>query len=191
MARRRVSILDRRFSYGNVGTWTRSSSKAELMLLKREPPTPHPQTLQPSYNNRDLFSKCAASMQLEYSSSKLCHFHSGLYKVHFNIIPLSHDYFSYLTEISCFHILRTTTDLPLRPDNNDEAKRKVELFSMSAVSWHRPYCIRFYGARCVVMQQWWNEHEEKIRRVWLMGKIPHAISPGRKAYRRRETPSLT
>lgn len=34
MARRRVSILLRRFSYGKVGTWTLSSSKAELMLLQ-------------------------------------------------------------------------------------------------------------------------------------------------------------
>lgn len=34
MARRRVSILLRRFSYGNVGTWTRNSSNAELILLQ-------------------------------------------------------------------------------------------------------------------------------------------------------------
>ena len=73
-------------------------------------------------------------MQLEYSSSKLCHFHSGLYKIHFNIILLSHDHFNDLIEISCFRMLRTTTDLPLRPDNNDEAKRKAELFSKPAVS---------------------------------------------------------
>jgi hypothetical protein len=96
--------------------------------------TPHPHTLQPSYNNRDLFSKCAASMQLEYSSSRLCHFHSGLYNIHFNVILLSHDHLNDLIEISCFHIFRTTRDLPLRPDNNDEAKRKVEIFSKPAVS---------------------------------------------------------
>lgn len=34
IAKRNVSILLKRFSYGNVGTCTRSSSKAELMLLK-------------------------------------------------------------------------------------------------------------------------------------------------------------
>lgn len=34
MASRNVSILLNRFSYGNVGTWTRSSSNAEFMLLQ-------------------------------------------------------------------------------------------------------------------------------------------------------------
>ena len=36
MARRRVSIFERRFSYGKVGTWRRSSSKAELMEVQLE-----------------------------------------------------------------------------------------------------------------------------------------------------------
>lgn len=35
MANRNVSILLKRFSYGNVGTCTRNSSKAELMLLPK------------------------------------------------------------------------------------------------------------------------------------------------------------
>jgi hypothetical protein len=95
---------------------------------------PAPHTLQPSYNNRYLFCKCAANMQIGYSSSKLCHSYSGLCKIQFNIILLSRDHFNVLIENSCFRVLRTTTDLPLRPDNSDEARRKSELFGKPAVS---------------------------------------------------------
>ena len=85
---------------------------------------PAPQTLQPSYNTRDLFSKCTVSIQVEYLSSKLCHFHSGLCKKHFNIILLSRDHLSDLIESSCFCMLRTTTDLPLVPKiMMDQAER--------------------------------------------------------------------